>query len=147
MNVVVPPKAAARPPEVADCALIASLRPEVEVDVGVDAAGDDVLPARVDHALGREVDRLRRREGDDAAVLDADVNGSLASGETTVPPRIKTSSIAASPLAVQMTRRACSAPGLCERAGQTSEYHHHVLCLRPGPPVRKRLTARAPGAI
>ena len=39
----------------------------------VDPAGDHVFAACVDHAVRLEIDRLRRREGDDAAVLDADV--------------------------------------------------------------------------
>lgn len=43
------------------------------MDMGVDAAGYDEFSPCVDHARGLEVERLRRREDDDAAATDADV--------------------------------------------------------------------------
>ena len=66
------------------------------MDMRIDPAGNHILAARVDDAGRLEVDRLRRREGDDAAVLDAHVERLAGVGGTTVPPRIKTSSMGAS---------------------------------------------------
>ena len=41
--------------------------------VRIDPAGNDILPARIDHAGRLEIERPRRCEDDDAAVLDPDV--------------------------------------------------------------------------
>ncbi len=42
--------------------------------VRVDATGDHVFSARIDHARGLDLERLRRHERHDPAVMDADID-------------------------------------------------------------------------
>ncbi len=45
------------------------------MNMRVDAAGDDIFAAGIDDAVCLKLDRAGRGEGDDASVLDADVEG------------------------------------------------------------------------
>ena len=68
---VVPPNAAETVPEVKSSQVDGAAERHLDVRVRVDRARDDVLPGRVDHLVGRDVERLTDQR--DGAVVDVHV--------------------------------------------------------------------------